>query len=425
MLWDDSQPALGTVRTGPPLTPLVDDSTRSRLAIGAMALGGFGIGTTEFAAMGLLPDIAADLHIDTPAAGQLISAYALGVVVGAPLIATVFARVPRRTLLIGLMVAFTVGNGLSALAPGHYTLLAARFLAGLPHGAFFGVAALVAAELAGPDGRGRAVGQVLMGLSVANVVGVPLVTLLGDAAGWRWAMAVVVAIGAATVAALFVFLPPVRFAAGNPITELGALRRPQVWFALLTGVVGFGGMFAVYTYLSTALTTATGIDRSLVPVVLAIYGVGMVLGNHLGGRAAGGGRRARAADRRPVGTGLHDRLPGARGDPGVHPRDHRIGAGTRLADPVDGCGRRRADPGGDAQSLGAEHGQCTRRVPRWRRDRSGLRLRRAGVGGGRIGRRRPAGVRGGADVGAQVTRGADDDAGAREGSDPLRRAQHR
>lgn len=251
-----------------------------------MALGGFGIGTTEFAAMGLLPDIATDLGVSEPVAGHVIAAYALGVVVGAPLIAAVFARVPRRTLLIALMVAFTLGNTLSVFAPNYETLVAARFIAGLPHGAFFGVAALVAAHLAGPAGRGRAVGQVLMGLSVANVIGVPLTTWLGDALGWRYALSVVVVIGAATVLALLAWLPAVEIPVTNPLTELGALRRPQVWFALLTGVVGFGGMFAVYTYISTTLTSVSGLPKAAVPFVLAVYGVGMVIGNIVGGRAA-------------------------------------------------------------------------------------------------------------------------------------------
>ena len=264
----------------------VESSTRTRLAVGAMALGGFGIGTTEFAAMGLLPDIAADLEVTEPVAGHVISAYALGVVVGAPLIAAAFARVPRRVLLSALMIAFTVGNALSVFAPTYGTLMAARFVAGLPHGAFFGVAALVAAHLAGPAERGRAVGQVLMGLSVANVIGVPLVTWLGTALSWRYAMGVVVVIGAVTVAALLAFLPSVQIPVTNPLTELGALARPQVWFALLTGIVGFGGMFAVYTYISTTLTSVSGLSAASVPAVLAAYGVGMVIGNAVGGRAA-------------------------------------------------------------------------------------------------------------------------------------------
>ncbi|GIZ96290.1 putative permease of the major facilitator superfamily protein [Tsukamurella sp. TY48] len=236
--------------------------------------------------MGLLPDIAADLGVSEPVAGHVIAAYALGVVVGAPLIAAAFAREQRRTLLVALMVAFTLGNTLSVIAPNYETLMAARFIAGLPHGAFFGVAALVAAHLAGPAGRGRAVGQVLMGLSVANVIGVPLTTWLGDAFGWRYALSVVVVIGAATVIALLVWLPAVDIPVTNPLTELGALRRPQVWFALLTGVVGFGGMFAVYTYISTTLTSVSGLEKSAVPFVLAVYGVGMVIGNVVGGRAA-------------------------------------------------------------------------------------------------------------------------------------------
>ncbi|GAA4394617.1 MFS transporter [Tsukamurella soli] len=275
---ESSVPSSGTARTG--------RSTRSGLPLLALALGGFGIGTTEFVAMGLLPDIAGDLGVSEPTAGHVIAAYAAGVVVGAPLIATVFARVPRRILLIALMVAFTVGNGLSAVAPSYPLLMAARFLAGLPHGAYFGVAALVAAHLVGPDGRGRAVGRVMLGLSVANVVGVPIATWIGDDLGWRWALALVVVIGIATVAAIAAWLPHVDVPASNPVAELGALRNPQVWFALGTGVVGFGGMFAVYTYLSTTLTTVTGLSQATVPLALAVYGVGMVAGNTAGGVAA-------------------------------------------------------------------------------------------------------------------------------------------
>lgn len=251
-----------------------------------MALGGFGIGTTEFVAMGLLPAIAGDLGVSEPTAGHVIAAYALGVVVGAPLIATVFSRVPRRTLLIALMVAFTVGNGLSLLAPGYGLLMAARFVAGLPHGAFFGVAALFAAHLAGPGNRGRAVGRVMLGLSVANVIGVPIATWIGNALGWRSAFALVVVIGGATVAALAAWLPHVDIPVTNPVTELGALRNPQVGFALATGVVGFGGMFAVYSYFSTTLTDATGLPSAAVPIALAVYGLGMVAGNTVGGWAA-------------------------------------------------------------------------------------------------------------------------------------------
>lgn len=255
-----------------------------RWAIIALALGGFGIGTTEFVAMGLLPNIAGSMGISEPTASHVISAYALGVVVGAPLIAALTARIARRTLLIGLMVAFTVGNLVTVLAPSYGLLMAARFVAGLPHGAYFGVAALVAAHLAGPRDRAKAVGKVMLGMSVANVAGVPMATWLGESLGWRSAFALVVVIGLVTIVALMRSLPPLAdMRVTNPMTELGALARPQVWFTLLIGVVGFGGMFAYYTYLNSALTTVTGVSVTLVPVAMMLFGLGMVSGNIVGG----------------------------------------------------------------------------------------------------------------------------------------------
>ncbi|MCD2103793.1 MFS transporter [Rhodococcus erythropolis] len=253
----------------------------------ALALGGFGIGTTEFVAMGLLPEMASGLGVSEPIAGHVISAYALGVVVGAPLIAALTARVPRRTLLIALMVAFTVGNAASVFAPSYTTLMMARFVAGLPHGAYFGVAALVAAHLAEPGKRAKAVAMVMMGLSVANVIGVPVAAWIGQALGWRSAFALVAVIGVATVASLFVWIPPLDgMPVTNPITELGALGRVQVWMTLIVGMVGFGGMFAVYTYISTTLTDVSGLDASFIPLALMLYGLGMVAGNFVGGYLA-------------------------------------------------------------------------------------------------------------------------------------------
>ncbi|MBS1691162.1 MAG: MFS transporter [Actinobacteria bacterium] len=258
------------------------------LAVFALALGGFGIGTTEFVAMGLLPDIAASLGVTEPTAGHVISAYALGVVVGAPVIAAVAARVPRRTLLLVLMAVFTLGNLASVLAPSYETLMAARFVAGLPHGAFFGVAALVAAHLMGPANRAKAVAHVLSGLTIATVLGVPIASWLGQALGWRSAFGLVVVIGVITVTALWFWLPE-RLRAmhvTSPLTELGALKRVQVWLALGVGMIGFGGMFAVYTYISTTMTGVAGLPRGLVPVALMVFGLGMVVGNLVGGRLA-------------------------------------------------------------------------------------------------------------------------------------------
>ncbi len=246
----------------------------------ALAVGGFAIGTTEFAAMSLEPDLARGLGIDAPTVGHVISAYALGVVVGAPTIAVLSARMSRRTLLIGLMALFAIGNTLSALAPSYGWMLAFRFLAGLPHGAYFGIASLVAASLVPADRRTQAVGRVMLGLTVATIVGVPFATLLGQIASWRWVFALV-GVLALTTATLVALLAPIDAPDRNasPLRELGALKRKQVWLTLATGAIGFGGMFAVYTYLASTLMEVTGVSPRMVPVVLAVFGVGMTIGN--------------------------------------------------------------------------------------------------------------------------------------------------
>src|SRR3954470_3950697 len=259
--------------------------THLGLALIALALGGFAIGTAEFVSMGLLPEIARGVGISIPAGGHVISAYALGVVVGAPILAGLGARFPRRTLLLALMAAFAAGNVLSALAPSYGSLMAARFLAGLPHGAYLGVAALVAAELAPPARRAQAVATVLLGLSVANVVGVPAATWLGQALGWRGAFAAAAVLAVVTVAGVLRFVP-LRPADPSATLrrELGALKRPQVLLAVATGAIGGGGLFAVYSYISPILTERTGLPLALVPVVLAVWGLGMVTGAVVGGR---------------------------------------------------------------------------------------------------------------------------------------------
>jgi DHA1 family inner membrane transport protein len=267
--------------------PPVPATRTAVLAIVALALGGFAIGTTEFVTMGLLPDIADGVDASIPAAGRLISAYALGVVVGAPVLAALGARLPRRGLAVGLMTAFVVGNGLSALAPGYGTLLVARFVAGLPHGAYFGVASLIAASLVPPGLRGRAVSSVMLGLAVANVVGVPAATALGQHLGWRSAYWAVVVIGALTVLVVLLVVParPGRSEA-TIRSELGALRRPQVVLTLAFGVVGFGGMFALYSYIAPLVTDVAGASAGFIPVVLLVFGSGMIAGTVLGGRLA-------------------------------------------------------------------------------------------------------------------------------------------
>jgi MFS transporter, DHA1 family, inner membrane transport protein len=243
-------------------------------------MGGFAIGTTEFATMSLLPYFARDLRIDEPTAGHVISAYALGVVLGAPVIAVLSARIARRTLLVSLMGLFALANGLSALSPTYHWMLLFRFLSGLPHGAYFGIAALVAASLVPAERRTQAVGRVLLGLTVATIVGVPLANWLGQAIGWRWGFAIVMVL-ALTCAALVAALAPKDPPAANasPLRELGALKSTQVWLTLGIGAVGFGGLFAVYTYLASTLMDVTGVAPRVVPVVLAAFGVGMTAGN--------------------------------------------------------------------------------------------------------------------------------------------------
>jgi DHA1 family inner membrane transport protein len=246
----------------------------------ALAVGGFAIGTTEFATMSLLPSMARGLRIDEPTAGHVISAYALGVVVGAPVIAVLAARLPRRVLLISLMALFALANGLSALAPDYHWMLLFRFLSGLPHGAYFGIASLVAASLVPLSRRTEAVGRVLLGLTVATIIGVPLANELGRAAGWRWAFAVVTVLALACAGLIALYAPRDPAPAGaSPLRELGALRRSQVWLTLATGAVGFGGLFAVYTYLASTLLDVTRISGGLIPVVLAAFGIGMTAGN--------------------------------------------------------------------------------------------------------------------------------------------------
>ncbi|MDV8000935.1 MFS transporter [Rhodococcus sp. IEGM 1408] len=257
------------------------------MALLALALGGFGIGVTEFAAMGLLRSIADDFGLTEPQAGHVITAYALGVVVGAPLLTIWTSRWRRRTLLLVLMTLFTVGNAAAAFSPTAEILIAARFVAGIPHGAYFGVASLVAASLVGPGKQARAVSLVLLGLSVATVIGVPAATWLGEAVGWEAAFLAVGVIGALTVAAILVVVPEPP--GGEPVRareELAALARPQILATLAVGCVGFGGMFAVYTYIQWTMVDVAGIDRGWMPAVLAVYGLGMVAGNLLGGVVA-------------------------------------------------------------------------------------------------------------------------------------------
>jgi DHA1 family inner membrane transport protein len=245
-----------------------------------LAIGGFAIGTTEFATMSLLRYFAHDLGIDEPTAGHVISAYALGVVIGAPVIAVLAARLPRRSLLVALMTVFALANGLSAFAPSYHWMLLFRFLSGLPHGAYFGIAALVAASLVPIEKRTQAVGRVLLGLTVATIVGVPLANWLGQSVGWRFAFGIVAALALTCAVLVFLFVPSdAADPSASPLRELGALRRLQIWLTLAIGAVGFGGLFAVYTYLGSTLIDVTRVPAAATPLIFSIFGMGLTAGN--------------------------------------------------------------------------------------------------------------------------------------------------
>lgn len=247
----------------------------------ALAVGGFAIGTTEFATMSVLPYIAQGLHISEPKAGHLISIYAIGVVIGAPLIAVFAARFSRRSLLLILMAFFALAHLGTMLAPNYYSIMLFRFLSGLPHGAYFGVGALVAAAMVPPAKRTQAVGLMMIGLTIATTIGVPLSSWLAQAVGWRVIFLIVAVLAAVTVILVALFLPTssMRGGASNALRELSALTNRQIWLTLAIGAIGFGGMFGIYAYMASALENITGMSAKIVPLVMCLYGVGMTLGN--------------------------------------------------------------------------------------------------------------------------------------------------
>lgn len=269
----------------------MDPRTVGRALI-ALAIGGFAIGTTEFATMGILPQVATGTAVDIPTAGHYVSAYALGVVVGAPVIATLAARQPRKRVLLVLMLAVVATNVASALAGSYWPLMAARFAAGLPHGAFFGIGAVLAASLVEPARRTWAVSMTMVGLGASNVIGVPVATAIGQRWGWPTPYLFVAAVGVVTLLAVARWVPErqrTETGAQQPPSmrgELSALTHLQVWLALLIGTVGFGGMFSTYAFITPTLTELGGFSESVVPILLAVYGVGMVTGMVLAGRVA-------------------------------------------------------------------------------------------------------------------------------------------
>jgi len=249
------------------------------LVLAALALGGFAIGTTEFASMSLLPYFAKDLGVDAPTAGHAISAYAMGVVVGAPVIAVAAARLPRRVILTLLMAVFAIGNLLSALAPDFGWMIAFRFFSGLPHGAYFGVAALVAASVSPPEKRAQGVAMVMIGLTIATIVGVPMANVVGQWIGWRWGFVIVSVLASLTALSVWLYAPRIPADAdASPLRELSALAKGRVWLTLAIGAIGFGGLFCVYTYLADTLLAVTHASPAALPVVLAVFGAGMTVG---------------------------------------------------------------------------------------------------------------------------------------------------
>jgi DHA1 family inner membrane transport protein len=264
-----------------PASP-VAPATPSRLpiAILALAIAAFAIGSTEFTIIGLLPEVAGDLDVSIPTAGLLVSGYAIGVVIGAPLMTAAGTKVRRHHMLLGLMAIFTVGNVLSAIAPSYGLLLASRVLSALPHGAFFGIGTVVAMELVREDQRHKAVATMFTGLALSNVVGVPLGTLLGQELGWRASFWVIALLGLISVVAIARLIPPLS-AAASLRSELAAFRRGRVWLALAIVVFGFGGLFTIVGYIKPLMTDEAGLSENAVLPVLAVLGIGMVVGTRL------------------------------------------------------------------------------------------------------------------------------------------------
>jgi DHA1 family inner membrane transport protein len=253
----------------------------------ALAIGAFGIGVTEFAPMGMLPGIASDLGVSIPAAGLLVSAYALGVLLGAPLMTLTTGRIPRRYLLIGLMAIFTLGNLMSALATDYTSLLIARVVTSLNHGAFFGVGSIVAASVVAPDKRAGAVAAMFMGLTLATIGGMPLAAWFGEVLGWRTAFAGITGLGVLAMLALWFALPNVPLPKSDGVlAEIRVLGRGPVLAALALTVVGSSAMFTVFTYIAPILSSETHASTAFITAMLVLYGVGLTLGNMWGGKAA-------------------------------------------------------------------------------------------------------------------------------------------
>ena len=274
--------------TAPVSDPATTRAPHFVWAVLALSVGGFAIGTTEFQTMGILPEVARGVGVSVPTAGHVISAYALGVVVGVPILSFFGAALPRKGLLLALMGAYGAFNLLSALASSYGLLFVARFLDGLPHGAYFGVASLVAADLADQRHRGRAVAMVMLGLSVANVIGVPASTWLGQHAGWRAPYVVSAGLAALTATLIGRFVPhvPADTEATGRKEARSFFTNTQVWLTMLAAAIGFGGLFATYSYIAKTVTTVAGLSQGWTPVFVLGFGLGMVAGTPLAGELA-------------------------------------------------------------------------------------------------------------------------------------------
>jgi DHA1 family inner membrane transport protein len=255
----------------------------------ALALGGFGIGLTEFVIMGLLPEVAADFRVSEATAGWLISGYALAVVVGALVLTAAVTRFERKPVLAVLMVLFIAGNLVSALAPDYWTMMIGRIIAALSHGAFFGIGAVVAASMVAPTKKAGAIAIMFTGLTAANVLGVPFGTMLGQATGWRSTFWAITGIGVLALAGILALVPKTGSgdaAPGGLRSELKAFRSGQVWLSIVVTILGYGGMFGAFTYIAFTLTEVTGFSAATVPWLLILFGVGLFIGNTAGGKAA-------------------------------------------------------------------------------------------------------------------------------------------
>lgn len=260
-------------------------SARIPRSLISLAIGGFGIGLTEFVIMGLLPDVAAAMNVTIPEAGHYIAAYALGVVVGAPILVMAGRAYPPKKLLLALMIIFTVFNGLSALAPNSTSLILLRFLSGLPHGAFFGVGAVVAARIAGPGKAASAFAVMLGGLTICNVIGVPLATYVGHVLSWRASFGLVALVGILTLITMYLWIPDFEAKPkGKVVDELVIFKNPILWYGIAIASIGFGGFFAWFSYITPLFTTETGIAIEYVPYLLSLAGLGMTFGNWFGGK---------------------------------------------------------------------------------------------------------------------------------------------